>query len=79
MDSADLTVSVWANNLTGQDVKVTKKGAIENMPLSRRFILKAGEKKEIIFKPENYPALHIVSPRIWWPYPLGEQNLYSLH
>ncbi len=78
MDSANLTVSVWANNITEQDVEVTIKGTIENIGIEQKVQLKPREKREIIFKPEDYPALHIVSPRIWWPYPLGKQNLYSL-
>jgi len=78
LDSADLTVSVWATNLTTYEVETTVRGQIEDRVFEQKVQLKPGEKREIIFTPHDYPILHITSPRIWWPAPLGEQNLYQL-
>ncbi len=77
-ESADLTVSAWVANLTGQEIETTVKGAIEDIVFEQNVKLNPNEKKEVIFKPEEYPILHIESPRVWWPAPLGEQNLYTL-
>ncbi|MGC8846154.1 MAG: glycosyl hydrolase 2 galactose-binding domain-containing protein, partial [Candidatus Hydrogenedens sp.] len=78
LDSADLTVSAWITNMKGQEVEVTVRGTIEDRVFEQNVKLNPGEKREIIFKPEEYPVLHVRSPRIWWPAPLGEQNLYIL-
>lgn len=78
LDSADLTVSAWVSNLTGQEIEVTVRGSIEERVFEQNVKLNPNEKKEIVFKPEDYPTLHIESPRVWWPAPLGEQNLYTL-
>ncbi|HEX4256977.1 MAG TPA: beta-mannosidase [Streptosporangiaceae bacterium] len=34
--------------------------------------------KTVTFAPGQYPALTIAHPRIWWPYQLGGQPLYTL-
>ena len=78
MDFADLTVSAWITNLKEQEVEVTVKGTIEDRIFEQNVKLSPKEKREVIFKPEEYPILHIPSPRIWWPAPLGEQHLYLL-
>jgi exo-1,4-beta-D-glucosaminidase len=32
----------------------------------------------VAFIPQQFPALRIQEPRLWWPHNLGEANLYSL-
>ncbi len=78
MESADLTVSAWLKNLTDQETEVMVKGTIEDRSFEQKVKLSPNEYREVIFKPEDYPVLHIQSPRVWWPSPLGEQNLYTL-
>jgi exo-1,4-beta-D-glucosaminidase len=38
--------------------------------------LAAQESRLVTFTPDKYPSLVIEKPRIWWPAPLGPQNLY---
>jgi len=79
MDRANLTVSAWITNLIDQEVETIVKGTIEDQTFEQTVKLNPKEKREIIFNSEEYPILQFHSPRVWWPAPLGEQNLYTLN
>ncbi len=38
---------------------------------------RSGESKKVSFAPEKFPQLKLENPRIWWPYQMGEPNLYT--
>ena len=40
--------------------------------------LAAHESREVSFTPENFPQLAIGNPDLWWPYTMGQPNLYGL-
>src|SRR5256885_5098581 len=71
--SADLTLYVDAINTTGAPVTTTVTGTISKPPypmitVSQTVTLNANERREISFTPAAYPALHVTSPALWWPY-----------
>ena len=75
---ATVTIMVPIHNMSDKPVA----GAIQiklPVPLSREYELGPGERKEIIFSPENYPALDIKNPRLWWPNGYGNPELYQLY
>lgn len=37
-----------------------------------------GEQREITFSPDDFPSLWLTRPDLWWPYTMGEPNLYDL-
>ncbi len=76
--SAQLTLSVYARNNTDKPVAGTLAAAIENIKLSQEVTLQPGETKEVFFKPEDCRELTLASPRVWWPHPLGPQELYDM-
>jgi exo-1,4-beta-D-glucosaminidase len=78
-DEARLTVSAEVLNGENKKVTGTLKGTIEDIPFSKEVTLKPGEKKEIVFAPEEYQQLIISNPRLWWPHTVGPQNLYDLN
>jgi len=79
---AHLTVRTFANNATDQPVKGTLVGKIEGGGLSVHFSqaveLAAHEAKEITVSPDSVPALNLLRPKLWWPYPMGEPFLHRL-
>lgn len=83
-DSASLTVYATAVNggstpETGILVaKITRTGKPE-IRIEQQVKLAAKEMREIAFTPEEFPQLHICQPDLWWPYTMGEPNLYDLH
>jgi exo-1,4-beta-D-glucosaminidase len=40
--------------------------------------LNSGESREITFAPERFRQLVVAHPDLWWPYTMGEPNLYDL-
>jgi exo-1,4-beta-D-glucosaminidase len=77
--NAHLTVTAELHNATGQPVKGTLKGSIGTVQFHQPVELAASETKEVEFTPQQYSQLNISSPRLWWPWQMGAQNLYDLH
>jgi exo-1,4-beta-D-glucosaminidase len=77
-DEANLTVGAELENLSKNTVSGTLTGKIENIEFSLGVTLNPGEKKQIDFLPGNFPQLKIKNPRLWWPYTIGQPNLYDL-
>src|SRR5437588_4592562 len=81
--SADLTLYVDAINSTNAPVTTTITGTITKAPyptitVSQTVTLNANERREIAFTPTAFPALHVTSPVLWWPYQFGSPELYHL-
>ncbi len=77
LDRASLNVSAELHNASEDLVKGTLSGRIENIHFSQHVELKPGESKRVTFEPERYPQLTLQHPRLWWPWQMGEQNLYK--
>ena len=76
---ADLTLSVRAVNLAQAPVKAVVRAAVESIAIEQTVELTAGESREIVFAPEQFAALRLEKPRVWWPNDLGPQELYTAH
>ena len=75
---ADLTITAQAVNHTDQPVSGSLQAEIEGLVFSQEVKFGPGEKKMLAFEPQQFPGLHILEPRLWWPHNLGEPNLYTL-
>ena len=78
MKTAQLIITAELWNATDAPVKGTVRGAIESIRFSREVSLGPRERTTVRFTPETVPELTIASPRVWWPYRHGPQNLYTL-
>ena len=78
LDSARLNLSAYARNNTDKPVTGTLTATIEKIKLAQEVKLAPGETREIFFKPEDFPELVVAKPRVWWPHPLGSQELYNM-
>ena len=76
--AAHLTVTALVNNASDQPVKGTLQGRIENTEFAQTVELGAGESKDVVFSPAQYPQLNLSNPRLWWPAQMGRPNLYEL-
>ena len=57
--------------------KISRKGKTD-IKFQQNVTLKANEKKEVLFTPQSFKQLKdIANPDLWWPYTLGEPNLYN--
>ncbi|MGB9467082.1 MAG: sugar-binding domain-containing protein [Candidatus Acidiferrum sp.] len=75
--TAALTVSADLRNTADHPVKGILRGDIEGISLEKPVELAAGELKKVRFTPEEFSQLKLEHPRIWWPYQMGEPNLYT--
>jgi exo-1,4-beta-D-glucosaminidase len=78
LDTARLSVTVEAWNTTDRSVSGTVRGAIEAIRFERTVSLQPRERVTLRFTPEAFPQLVVAKPRLWWPYRMGGQEMYSL-
>jgi exo-1,4-beta-D-glucosaminidase len=77
--SAHLTVSADLRNASNNPVQGVLRGTIgSNITFEQNVSLAAKESKVITFVPAEYPVLNIKSPKLWWPYRMGAQDMHSL-
>jgi exo-1,4-beta-D-glucosaminidase len=75
--TAALTVSADLRNTSDHAVKGIFRGEIDEISFEKPVELSAGEAKNVRFTPEEFAQLKVEHPRIWWPYQMGEPNLYN--
>ncbi len=78
LETARLTISADVHNATASPASGTITGVIGSITFSQPVSLAAGERKTVMFAPADVKALTIAKPRVWWPYRMGEQPLYTL-
>ena len=79
LDRAALTVSTFLTNHTDRPVAGQLEGEIESIRFSQRITLNPGATREVFFRPDSFRQLNFTHPRVWWPNPLGKQELYALN
>jgi exo-1,4-beta-D-glucosaminidase len=77
-DAAHLTVTALVKNASDHPVRGTLKGQHREIEFEQPVELAAGESKDVVFSPEQYPQLNLSNPRLWWPAQMGTPNLYDL-
>jgi len=93
-DTAHLKISAEINNASNKQVRGTlwaivsdidnikqggtSKGRGDRIVVYQTVILDPGKTKEITLSPDKFSKLNIDNARLWWPNPLGPQNLYNL-
>jgi exo-1,4-beta-D-glucosaminidase len=78
LDSAGISVSVLVRNHSDGETTARVEGRIEDITFGADVVLSAHESKLVRFAPDDYDALNLDSPRLWWPHTLGEPNLYTV-
>ncbi len=75
---ADLTVETEVHNATQMRVTGVLSGQIEERQFQQRVTLGAGETRTIRFAAAEFPELHFVNPKLWWPAQMGPATLHEL-
>jgi exo-1,4-beta-D-glucosaminidase len=78
LEAADLTVSADLVNHSSQSVTGVLEGWIEAVCFSQEVSLEPEEKKTVTLTPQTHQQLRFQDPRVWWPYELGQPELYQL-
>jgi len=71
--AAELTIRAEVINASDRAVDGVLAGSIESIPLSQPVHLAPRATRLVHFAP-----VKVDNPRLWWPAPVGEQNLYPL-
>lgn len=79
LENASLTVSAQVVNKSSIEVEGELIGTIENIQFKKKVILEPNETAWVKFTPEEFSQLKIEKPRLWWPHPYGNQELYKAH
>ncbi len=77
-DAADLNVYGELHNASANPVRGIAAVSIAGVHLEQPVSLDAGESRTIAFTPAQFPQLHVVHPRLWWPNQMGDPHLEML-
>ncbi len=82
-DSARLTIHTSLRNHSTQQVRGTLRATITRagrpgIQIEQPITLGPGEDRQVSFDPGRFAQLTVTNPDLWWPYTLGEPNLYDL-
>ncbi len=75
--TAALTVSADLRNSADHPVNGVLHADVDGTQISQPVTLAAGETKTVAFTPDQFSQLKLASPRLWWPYQMGQPNLYT--
>jgi exo-1,4-beta-D-glucosaminidase len=78
LDRATLTITADVLNATAAPVTGVVRGTIGDISFAENLSLGPNEHKTVIFSPDRIKELTIAKPRVWWPYRMGRQELYTL-
>ncbi len=82
-DTARLTIRANVHNYAMQRTRGVLRATIERpgratIELEKLVSLSPGEAREVTLSPDEFRQLTVDHPDLWWPYTIGEPNLYSL-
>jgi exo-1,4-beta-D-glucosaminidase len=75
---ADLTVVAELRNLSHAAVTGFLDGFVDDVNIREICVLNPGETRTVRLTPEQFPQLRIKDPKLWWPAPLGPQDLHHI-
>ncbi len=76
-NAANLAISADLRNETDHPVKGVLSAEIDKKSVKLPVSLKARETKNVVFATDQFPQLHFVNPKLWWPYTIGTPYLYK--
>jgi exo-1,4-beta-D-glucosaminidase len=78
LDEAELTIVAELRNASGSGVTGTLEAEIEGGAIRQDISLAPGETRAVRFGPDDFPALRVRNPLLWWPRQMGEPVLHTL-
>ncbi len=75
LDTARLEVSTEVENAGAEPANAIVDGTVGKIHFQKSVALQPHESKRVHFTPEEFPALVISHPDLWWPLHMGPQNL----
>jgi exo-1,4-beta-D-glucosaminidase len=82
-DTARLTIHGNVHNYSTQPIRgvvratITRAGKT-SIQIEKPITLSPGEERRVSFTPDKFAQLTVKDPDLWWPYTMGQPNLYDL-
>jgi hypothetical protein len=76
-DSADVSISAAVENRTAHPVAATLIARFDAIRVQKTMTVGPGV-TEVTLASQEFPQLHLMAPRLWWPNGYGPANLYRL-
>ncbi|WP_030903113.1 discoidin domain-containing protein [Streptomyces sp. NRRL F-5126] len=76
--SAEVTIVVPVRNADTADHDITVTAAFDGVRVSTKTTVAAGKSTEVTFAPDDFPALKLHDPKLWWPNGYGDPALHDL-
>jgi hypothetical protein len=74
---ADVSITVPLKNASGEAKKGRLTASFEGVEITKEISVAPGE-QNVELKPAEFPQLHLIHPRLWWPNGYGKPELYHL-
>lgn len=74
---AALSISADLRNVASHRVSGVLRAEVDGKEVRQEVALNAGETKTVTLSAEQYAQLKLENAKLWWPYTMGEQNLYT--
>lgn len=78
-DRAQLTLTADVRNVRATPLDGVFKATIGGIAVSKKVHVDGKTVARVELTPAEFPALNVANPKLWWPYPLGPQNLEPVH
>ncbi|MBS1805105.1 MAG: glycosyl hydrolase family 2 [Acidobacteria bacterium] len=78
LNRADITVYAELHNASAGTIKGIVSGTVAGVKFEKPVELAAHEDQSVAFSPEQFPALRIQNPKLWWPRQMGDPHLEHL-
>lgn len=75
--SAQLSIRVPLHNYSAAAQWVSVQVQIKDVSVQKSIELEPGKESTLWFRPDEFPALQIRNPQLWWPNGMGNPNLYE--
>jgi hypothetical protein len=79
VDAADIAIQGRVENITDQPQRGVLKGSFGDVSFQRTVEISPRSSQVVSFDPKTEVALHVLSPKLWWPNGYGPQNMQQLH
>jgi exo-1,4-beta-D-glucosaminidase len=78
LKNAALSIRADLVNLSDKAVRGSVKAMIGDIVVSKTAIVESRQTKTVVLGADEFPALTIANPRLWWPRDFGKPELYDL-
>ncbi|NBZ95897.1 MAG: glycoside hydrolase family 2 [Proteobacteria bacterium] len=77
-DSADIDIKATVQNVMDSPLNGELEASFDGITIRQNVSLKPGGSQQVSFDPSQFPQLHVMNPKLWWPNGFGEPNLHLL-